>query len=396
MFQAGQRYHPNMDAQNAIEYQWPYVLSLLPPNDQLERSAKEMGALRRKRGVRKASDLLRLALVYSLCGFSLRQTAAWAQVSGVAELSDVALLNRLRGASGWLGHLVAVKLAERAPPPPPSSSGDLRRLRLVDATCISRPGSSGTDWRVHLGFDLARVAIDSIELTEVSGGETLTRFDWAPNDVVLGDRGYAHRRGFHAVVDAGADFIVRLNWQNVPLLTADGMEFDVLHFLRQLPDATVRDSEVFVAPSKKPDIPSFPARVVAIRKSEPAAAEARKKVLQERSRKSRQVDPRTLEAAGYLFVLTSLSAEQLSAADVLRLYRFRWQIELAFKRMKSLLALGDLPARDPPLARAFIYGKLLAALLLEDLTERFLDFSPWGYRLGEPSSFPLANPAGSG
>ncbi|NOZ87278.1 MAG: transposase [Deltaproteobacteria bacterium] len=71
----------------------------------------------------------------------------------------------------------------------------------------------------------------------------------------------------------------------------------------------------------------------------------------------------------------------MSDTEVLDLYRFRWQVELAFKRLKSLLHIDELPAKDHSLTRTFIYAKLLAALLLEDLSDRFLVFSPWGYPL---------------
>jgi hypothetical protein len=367
-----------MDAHVAIEYQWPYLLTFLPSGEELERTAKETGALLRKRGVPSAEALLRLALAYGFCGLTLRQTAAWAQVAKVAEVSDVALLKRLRSADSWLGLILGLKLAERAPPPLATGK---RRLRLVDATTISRPGSAGIDWRVHLGFDLSTLAIDQIELTDVTGGETLSRFALQPGEVVVGDRGYAHRKGLRSVIDSGAEFVVRLNWQNLPLQDGRGRSFDLLEFLRQLPEVEAGEANVLVAPSAKDGIPALPARIVAVRKSEAAAEASRDRVLKERSKKSRSVDPRTLESAGYVFVLTSLPAEVLSAAEVLEVYRFRWQVELAFKRLKSLLHLGDLPARDPPLARSFIFAKLLAALLLEDFTDWFLVFSPWGYRL---------------
>lgn len=365
-----------MDSKVVIEYEWPYLLTFLPPGEDLERTAKETGALRRKRGVSSAEALLRLALAYGFCGLTLRQTAAWAQVAQVADISDVALLKRLRKAEAWLGVLLGVKLAERAPPPP--RKGNLR-VCLVDATTISRPGSKGTDWRVHLGFDLATMAIDHAELTNASGGETFKRFALRPGEIAVGDRGYAHRAGLRSLADLGADFLVRLNWQNLPLQQPDGRSFDLLDFLRKLPDVKAKDAVLRVAPTK--DIPPLPARLVAVRKSEAAAEAARNKVLRERAKKGRKVDPRTLESAGYVFVLTSLSGDVLSASEVLELYRFRWQVELAFKRLKSLLHLDELPARDPPLARSFIYSKLLAALLLEDFTDRFLAFSPWGYRL---------------
>lgn len=367
-----------MSGRELLENQWPYLLSFLPPGLDLERTARETGALARRRNVSDASVLLRLALAYGFCGLSLRQVAAWAQAQQIASLSNVALLKRLRASHTWLGMILGAKLAESAPPPPDNCRQ--LRLRLVDATTISAPGSEGTDWRLHVGFDLRRLAIDHIELTDASGGETLTRFTFGPGELVIGDRGYAHRRGIASVMATGAYFLVRLNWQNVPLQHADGSPFDLLAALRSLPDATALEFAVQTAPSPRDALPVVPGRLIALRKSEAAAAAARRKVLRERSRQGRSVDPRSLEAAGYVFVLTSLPSDMLDATAVLQLYRFRWQIELAFKRLKSLVHLDALPAGDPGLARTFIYAKLIAALMLDDFTDRFLAISPWGYR----------------
>jgi len=366
-----------MDARTILEEQWPYLLTYLPASVDLEATAREFGALVRKRAVKSASTLLRLVLAYAVGGFSLRQTAAWAEAAEVASLSDVALLNRVRRASDWVGFLLGAKLAERASEPPRTGL----RLRLIDATTVSLPGSEGTDWRVHLGVDARRLAIDAIEVTDASGGETLRRFAVAPGEVLVADAGYAHRAGLAAVRRAGGDFLIRLNWQNVPLQTPDGRPFDVLDAARRLGDGEVGDIPVRTAPAPRDGLPALPARLVAVRKTEAAAAEARARVLRERSRKGRAVDPRALEAAAYVFVLTSVAPGILPGPRVLDLYRFRWQIELAFKRLKGLLHLDDLTARDPRLVRAFLGAKLLAALLLDDFTERFLAISPWGFRL---------------
>ena len=94
-----------------------------------------------------------------------------------------------------------------------------------------------------------------------------------------------------------------------------------------------------------------------------------------------------------MLVLTSLAPEGWSAAQVLELYRCRWQIELAFKRLKSLLQLGQLPKHDPASARAWLQLKLLLALIIERLCHQARFFYPWGYRL-EPE--PLAGVAGDG
>ena len=97
--------------------------------------------------------------------------------------------------------------------------------------------------------------------------------------------------------------------------------------------------------------------------------------------------PETLEMAEYIAVLTTLD-EQTTTAQVLELYRSRWQVELAFKRIKALLGAGHVPKADPMSARAWIYAKLLAVLLIERLLQQARFFSPWGFQIREPK--PLA------
>ena len=358
-----------------IEYQWPYLLSFLAADEPLDESAKRFGALTRKRRVDSADKLLRLALVYGFCGLSLRQTAAWAEASDVASLSDVALLKRLRKSSNWLGHLVATKLAERSSLP----SKYPLRLQLVDASRVSAPGNASIDWRVHLGFDLGSFAISQVKLTDFKGGESLKRFKFSPGDVVVADRGYSRRGELATVIRQGSDFIIRLNWANVPRMDESGKRFDLLNALRGIPEAAVTDFNLTVKPDPTHDVLALPVRVVAVRKSEAAAAVSRKKILKTAARRQRNADPRALEFAAYVLVITSLDAETLPSEDVLEIYSFRWQIELAFKRLKSLLDLDGLHAKDPSLASAIIYSKILAALLLDDLTQAFISFSPWGF-----------------
>src|SRR5260370_11252931 len=106
-----------MDTQLSIEEEWPFLLTLLP--DDLEASARELGALTRKREVKSAADLLRLALVYGFCGWSLRNTALWAGEAGVAHLGAPALFQRLCQAGPWLGRLLVPMPAQPAQATPP-------------------------------------------------------------------------------------------------------------------------------------------------------------------------------------------------------------------------------------------------------------------------------------
>ena len=225
------------------------------------------------------------------------------------------------------------------------------------------------------------MTIDAVELTGAVGGESLSRFQVGAREVLIGDRGYAHRRGLWSVRQAGGDFLVRSTWQNLPLQTLGGEPFDLLLAARSLPEGEVGEFAVQTVATRK--VPAMAARMIILCKSEEAAEQAREKIRKEARKKGRAVDPRTLEAAGYIFLLTSLPAAQLKAAEVLDLYRFRWQVELVFKRLKSLWDFGTVPAKDPDLARTYIFAKLLIAVLVEDLTQEALRATPpWGGRGG--------------
>lgn len=374
-----------METYTVVEEQWPFILSMLPSN--LEETAKLNGAIVRKREVKSAAILLRLAMAYSFCGLSLRDTSTWALRAGIAKLSDVALLKRLKKAAGWFGFLLAQKLTERIPIS--LSCRPKLRLRIVDASSVSRPGSKGTDFRVHMGLDLSTLMIDRIELTDAKGGESLTRIPAEEGDVLICDRGYAHRRGIYSVVKAMAHVIVRLNWQNLPLLHPDGRAFDILDNLRKLGPTEIGDFPVSTAPSTKDGIPSVQGRLIALRKSPEATETARRKLYAQAKKKGKTPDKRTIESCAYIFIFTTLPVELMSAIDVLELYRFRWQVELTFKRMKGILFLDEMAARDDLLCRTFLFIKLLTALLVEDLTRESGAFSPSGYGY-RSSSMPVA------
>ncbi len=375
-----------MDTTTHIDRDWPYVLTFFPDDGSLRRSAREYGALIRRRGVDSAATVLRLGLAYAVGDKSLRQTSAWAEGAKVASLSDVALLNRLRNSASWFGHPLALKLVQRGgialPPPGPW------KIRLVDATCVSSPGATGTEWRAHLSWDLGRGIIDHVELTDEHGGESLTRFACQPGDLLIGDRGYVHRRGLAWVRDAGADFIVRMTWNSLPLELPDGTPFPLFDALRGLDDCASGDFRARTGATR--ETPSIDARVVAIRKSPEAAKKARARILRDAGGKRNRIDPRTLEAADYIFVVTSLGPE-VSAAEVLELYRLRWQVELTFKRLKGIGAFDALRAHDADLARAYLICKLLAALVIDELSEAHLAFSPWGFRIRRATALHVAD-----
>jgi hypothetical protein len=360
-----------------FEEDWQVIESVLPAG--WEEAAKRTGALIRTRGFESAAALLRVLLIHLVEGCSLRETVVRARQGGLADVSDVALLGRLRGSGEWfrwMGEQMSRRLSQRSVEILPG-----KRVRLADATVVCEPGATGSTWRLHYVIDLSTLTCEQVDVTLPEQGETLTRFAIQPGEVLMGDRGLAHQRGIRHVVDCGGDVVVRMNLTNVPLTDAEGRKFELLPRLRQLAvgqaaawSAVMRDEELTV-------------RICALKKSVEQTRIAQEKLRKAATKKQRTLQPETLEVAGYVIVLTTLP--DVSADRVLELYRYRWQIELAFKRLKSLLHLGHLKKTDPVGAKAWLQGKLFVATLLETLIAVGERFSPWGYRLPERQSPPV-------
>jgi hypothetical protein len=191
---------------------------------------------------------------------------------------------------------------------------------------------------------------------------------------------YGRRAQIAWLVDSGADAVIRLNPAGFPVEGDDGTDLpiDWLARLEKLPATGATEFPVQFTHDGK----TYRARICAIRKSRTAASEARRKIELEARKKGRVPGEKTLRLADFIVILTTLPRKTLGAARVLELYRCRWQVELAFKRLKSLLELSSVPKSVDACARAWMQGKLLEALLVEKLLEQSGALSPWGYRIG--------------
>ncbi len=356
---------------------WAVVQRVLPGGWQAK--AKDLGALRRCRGFPDAPTLLRVLLIHLADGCSLRETAVRASQGGLASVSDVALLKRLKACGEWFRWIAGGLMHQWGVPPPPRLVGEAVRIRIIDGSLISEPGATGSTWRLHYSTCVPSLQCDEVYVTEPTVGESFRRFTVQPGDLFLGDRGFAQRAGVRHVTDGGGAVIVRLNLTNLPLVDAQGKPFALLRKLRTVPATRLGDW-----PAAMGDAAGVVAgRVCAVKKSRAAAARARAKAARESRKQGHVVRPDTLEAAGYIFVFTTLET-RISASAVLELYRGRWQIELAFKRLKSILAVGHLKKTDPVGARAWLQGKLMVAFLIEALISVGERFFPWGYPLDAP------------
>ena len=355
--------------------QFAGLLACLPPDLDLDRLAFEHKAIERGRKIKSGAVLLRLALARGPGGMSLRGAAGWAGMLGLATLSNPAVKYRLDKAVGFLQAVMEKLLAAK------SASQHLhwpgRMIRLADGTCITKPGSAGTDWRVHGVYDLGTAGFSNLELTDGKGAESLGRGAPVPGEIRIADRYYARAQAWHGFIHDGggnADLIVRVKWSGFKLTSQDGAPFSLIDHLRALPNDHV-PHEVEVQARVRARV-FTPIRLIILRKL-PDAAEATRKALRTRaSRKQTRLDPKSLVAAEFLILGTSLPAQDYPAEEVLAAYRLRWQIELAFKRMKSLLHIDTLPAHTDLGARSWLYPHLILALLCDDLSQVFLDSFP--------------------
>jgi hypothetical protein len=351
---------------------WEVVKRFLPEG--WREAARELGALRRARGVDGAETLLRVLLVHLAEGCSLQETSARVRELGWCQLSAVALFRRLQAAEQWLRWLAERLWAQRVRP----VRWGKYRVRAVDATTVRESGRTGSQWRVHYVLGLRDLQCDFFEVSDVHGGETFRRIPVRAGDLVLGDRVYGAPPGVAHVVRAGGAVLVRMSPQILPVFTASGRR---LALGPRLASLRVGEVGVWDAYVHRPDEPPIAGRLIAVKRSRHATRAVRKRLLRKAQKNQTVASKAALVAARYFLLWTSAPATELEPNEALRLYRLRWQIELAFKRMKSILGLGQLPKRADPSARAWVHGKLVVALLVERLLDHARAFSPWGYDL---------------
>lgn len=330
----------------------------LLPSD-LEESARATNALVRCRNVPDAAALIRMALAYAVTDLSLKDVAAWASTLDVAQISGPGLFYRLRQAEGWLEHVLGRVLGDQVP----QAAGGWP-VRVVDATVINGPGNKAVQWRAHVQIDPATGGFRAVELTDDSGGEKFSRHRFRAGEAVLGDRAYATARGIHAVRQAEAHVIARFNPGN--LRTCDHHRRRIYLAEKEAEIPLVGEAEYNILIP----VPPKPTKSHKLWSSAKAIAWIPVRAIAARTR-----------AGEVIWILTTFDASQLPAIAVMGLYRLRWQIELLFKRLKSLLHLDTLPSREGPTAKSWMLARLIAAGLAQRLVQPSGPLSPWGYEL---------------
>lgn len=334
------------------------VVPHLPPD--LDAQARVLGAFTRRRAIASATDLLRAVLAMVLVATSLQHLGAWAVCTAVADISAPAWHKRLGNCRAWLQWLLAELLAPPLPPVRliPQADGN---IILVDATRFGQVGGTGDDWRWHTAYNFTAGRLVHVTVTDQHGGEHLGHYRIQPGDIIVADSGYGYRRSVATVKKHQADLVGRVRPSTFPVETAGGQVVDVVAALRKR-GPTVRE---WLGWCTDHDGERYQVRLIAAKLPPSEARAARRRAIQNAKKRGRPIQPDTLLVAGWVLVITTLPATRWDATAVLRLYRVRWQVELVFKRMKSILRLGTLRARTARSIEVYLLGVLIAWALQE-------------------------------
>lgn len=361
-----------MKIQDQITEDWETLISFLP--DGWQQEAKKRGALKRCREVKDAETLLRILMIHLAQGYSLKETSLRVQQAGLAKISSVGIYKRMKASGEWLRWMAEGLMKQSIDIPKPPSHG--LRVRLIDATTVKEPGFTGSEWRIHYSLQLKPLLCDHFEITDKHVGESFQRVPVQKGDLLVGDRAYSNAKNVAHVLDHGGDVLVRMKIISFALRNLEGKGFRLMWRLKKLRVGGIGEWPVKIVAENGRLISG---RICALRRSKAATEMELKRIRRNSARHGHKPGVKALEAAKYTCVFTTVDSSVLSATDAMELYRARWQVELAFKRLKSLFNFGHLPKHDEDSAKAWLFGKLLIGLLAENIIQTADSISPWGY-----------------
>lgn len=362
-----------------MDQDWPILMSFFPQDwEELAVSTNAVKGLRKEKTV---ENYIRTLLIHIGCGYSMRETVARAKLAGLGDISDVAFLGRLRKAKDWLQSLCLSLIKEQGISF--NATNDIQP-RLFDATFVKEPGKTGSLWRIHYSIQLPSLTCDFLKITPAKGcgtGESFFQYSIKNGDYIIADRGYSTISGIHHVASRSAYVIVRVNTLTLPLHNLKNKRFPLLDRIQTIKNAGTIGSWDVLIKNKKGE--TVQGRICVIRKTKEAIEIAHKKLKKVAQKRGSTIKPETYEYAKYVILFTTYPKSKFLDYEILELYRSRWQIELVFKRFKSIAHLGHLPKQSEDSSKAWLYGKLFVAILTNKLITYADSISPWGYELGK-------------
>ena len=359
-----------------MDISFDFIADHMP--DGWREKAKELKAFTRVGDyIKTPDDLLRILLLWADTG-SLGETSAFLKGTGEFPLNKNALFERVEKSADWLEWIVKHYLISQQYLVDKPDWLDGFRVLLTDATNVSKPGSQTTDYRLHDLVELFTLRVVERHLTGIETGETIKNFsNIERGDLIVGDRAYGTLSGVKWVTDYKADYVFRWKANSFTLYrkneNGELEKYDLTSDLQEWEENKIIDLDLYAVSGKQ----IIPVRVCAKGKTTEAIEAGCEKIKQSNSGDRRtEISELQKTYNKFVVVITSLS-NRFSTEQILSLYRMRWQIELVFKRMKSIFRYDQLKARNDRTARAWLYCALLLAALCETFVQN-ADISPCG------------------
>jgi len=322
-----------------------------------------------KTKVTDIGDLLRLVFYHVATNAGLVVATGAFVAGGLLEISGVALHKWMIKLGPYVADLTARMARAEATFAAERWAG--YDVRAADATTVTRPGATGTTARMHSSLRLADLRVDQVYVTDDKGGETLRRFDVGEEQLWILDRIYANPPGIAHAKAGRAEVLVRYNRGALPLYDAKKQALDVWSKLAQLRHPLDRDEwEAWVHLA---DGEPIRGRLCAVRLPREKAEQARVRL---RKEQGADVTAETLAMADFVVLFTTVPRSRLDTRLILELYRLRWQIELSYKRDKSITGLDELPNFRPDTIFSWLQTKVLLHQIARKLAAPDRAFPP--------------------
>jgi hypothetical protein len=336
-----------------------------------ESKAKELKAYQREGEIKTPGELLMLNLLHMTAGGSFQGTSSMVRLTAEMSLTKNAVYERIVKSGDWLkwmGQGICERsgfMAEK-----PEWLGD-KTVQLVDASDVSLKGSKKSDWRLHHVFELFGYGSTRCDVTTVKDGEKLTRYDcFTKNDIVMGDRIYCTIQGIEHLKKSESNYILRFKSKAFTLYDEEVAPIELLPKIRHLDELESTSVDCFYKVNGK----LCPIRICAMKKEAKAAEQAKRKTKEKARRQQKKTATvETLELNEYIVLATSLDYDE---SKIFELYRARWQIELVFRRLKSIFGFAEVPSKNDNSVKAWFYGVLFLAALCEAI-QKDSHFSPF-------------------
>lgn len=388
---------------------WKTLVSHLPEGfEELAHQHRVLNTQWPNAKVTDAETLLRFILLHVGADLALRQTVTLIAEAGGPDVTQVWLHKRMRCAQPYLAALVQRMVSDVERDAVPERWAGYEMVCL-DGSTVSGPGSDGADVRMHGVLRLHDLRVCDILVTGVVEGETLQHFMWEPNQLVIVDRGYANPPGIMWTVERESDVLVRVNRGALPLYDKAEMEaankrresgeeaprvsgkvkppkvepIDVLGWCRGIRGHDPVERAVMIEHGTKRKRRELEGRLIGMHLPPKQAREARARVRRE---DGPSVTEEHLEAAEYVVLFTTAPVRRLSATRCVEAYRLRWQIELQWKRWKSICHFDRLPNYRDDTMVSWLTAKVLLGLLTDRVasatagasdTKRPMARQPW-------------------